>query len=272
MWTRSIRSRDGIVRLRFAPIILFLQPETGENAFATSARRAGPMLDTMKRVWVASLIGAACAVASVVASHGSGGAATVIVPHGEAITLDGVMGPDEWSDADRVRIADGAWLYLKKADGFLFLGVATPEPVVGNVLIQTGSDVLVLHSSAALGTAVYAKEEDLWRRTRDFRWRCRGRTLTERVREERETFLREEGWLASITYQGAGNHLEIQIAAPTGDVRLMLVLLPAARPSALFTWPDDVVQDLFPGPIPAEGHFDPREWPILTLSEEESKE
>jgi len=230
------------------------------------------MVGTMKRVWIASLIGVACAVATLIASHGTDGAATVIVPHGKAITVDVVMEPDEWSDAERVPIKDGAWLHLKRADGFLFLGVTTPQPMVGNVLIQTGREVLVLHSSAALGTAIYAKEDGFWRRTRDFRWRCRGRTLTEHVREERESFLREEGWLASITYQGEDNHLEVQIVIPPGDHRLALVLLAAARPSELLAWPDDVIQDLFPGPIPSEAHFDPQAWPILTLSNEEPVE
>jgi hypothetical protein len=189
----------------------------------------------------------------------------VQVPQGRPVAVDGVMQPDEWRDALAIEISEGASLRLKLADGSLFLGLSTQEPVVGNVLVQTGSSIRVMHSSAALGTAVYTQEGDLWRLVEDFVWQCRGRLLTEAVQEQRATFLAEEGWLASVAYMGEPNHVEYQIADPFGIGRLTLVFLPAANPSDLITWPEDVTQDILPGPVPAEAHVVPEQWPRLIL-------
>lgn len=136
---------------------------------------------------------------------------------------------------------------------------------MANVLIQTGSQVRVMHSSAALGTAMYEREEAVWRRTQDFVWRCRSRILTEAALQQRQAFREEEGWLASITYMGEVNHLEYRIADPAAIERLALVLLPASHPDDLFTWPVDMNQDIFPGPITAESHMAPEQWPRLIL-------
>jgi hypothetical protein len=180
------------------------------------------------------------------------------------------MHSEEWGDAKIVQIADGVFLYLKYAEGSLFLGLSTHEPVVGNVLVRMGDRVRIMHSSAALGTAVYIPGDGMWERIQDFVWRCRSRTLSQRATSERESFLQEEGWLASITFMGEHNHLEYQIADLAKIGRLALVLLPTTHPRDLIPWPTDLAQDLFPGAIPLHGTMDPRQWWQLQLDEPEA--
>ena len=193
------------------------------------------------------------------------GEGEITVPQGRAVLIDGVIESEEWADAVLITIDSQADLYLKHADGFLLLGLVTQKPIVGNVLVQTGSEVRILHSSAALGTAVYHEDSDLWIRTKDFVWRCRSRMLTESALAQRDVFLQEEGWLASITYMGEYNHLEYQIADSDTIAKLALVLLTAAQPSDFLVWPQDMIQDIFPGPIPAVGQLHPKHWPQLTM-------
>jgi len=187
------------------------------------------------------------------------------VPEGSPIAVDGIMELEEWAGALAVEIGERATLRLKHADGFLFIGLETQEPVVGNVLLQAGDILSILHSSAALGTALYVRSDGLWQRTKDFVWQCRSRTLTDSAIRQRNAFLEEEGWMASITYMGAGNHLEYRIADAATIERLALVLLPASHPEDAFTWPEELTQDLFPGPIGAIATIDSREWASLNL-------
>jgi len=187
------------------------------------------------------------------------------VPEGSPVAVDGVMQPDEWGDCVIVEVREGVTLYAKHADGFLLLALATQEPVVGNVLTLAGDTLRIMHSSAALGTALYERSGDLWRRTQDFVWRCRSRSLTSSALAQRESFLEDERWMASITYMGERNHLEYQIANPSEIERLALVLLPASHPKDFFSWPADLDQDLLPGPIPAEGRAATETWPTLRL-------
>lgn len=187
------------------------------------------------------------------------------VPEGSPIAEDGIMELEEWSGALAVEFGEGATLRLKHGDGFLFIGLETQEPVVGNVLLQAGDNLRILHSSAALGTAIYERSESLWQRTRDFIWQCRSRMLTGSAVQQRNAFLEEEGWVASITYMGEGNHLEYEIASAESIERLALVLLPSSHPADIFTWPEELTQDLFPGPIRAIATIDPKQWASLNL-------
>jgi hypothetical protein len=219
----------------------------------------------MNRILPMVLVLVAVATSEATASGSGGEDVDVRVPQGQPVVVDGVMEPDEWADALVIEICEVASLHLKHADGYLCVGLSTQEPVVGNVLIQTGSQIRVMHSSAALGTAMYEREQAVWRRTQGFVWRCRSRILTEAALQQRQVFLEEEGWLASITYMGEVNHLEYRIADPAAIERLALVLLPASHPGDLFIWPVDMDQDIFPGPINTESHMAPEQWPRLIL-------
>ena len=92
------------------------------------------------------------------------------VPSGNPPTIDGTHSPSEWDAAAVETFVDGSQLLLMQAGDFLYLGIRAnvSGTVVGNVYILHGDEVAVLHSSAALGTAIYEKGEESWQQIQDF--------------------------------------------------------------------------------------------------------
>jgi hypothetical protein len=191
----------------------------------------------------------------------------VDVPAGIPVVTDGVMQLDEWPDALVIPIQEGVSLHLKHANGSLLLALETTVTVAVNVLASMNDQIRIMHSSAALGTATYVQGDEIWNRELDFVWRCRNRTMSAAAIAQRELFLMEEGWLASITYQGTLNHVEYEIQDARSISQLMLVIIPASDPSAYFQWPSGVEQDILPGLIPATGHMDLSQWATLAVED-----
>jgi len=205
------------------------------------------------------------ATAIMVASSGGEAPPSVCVPAGLPVVLDGVLGDEEWGDALAIPISDAVTLHLKCVDGALCLGVRAPEMGVGNLLIADGDSVRILHSSAALGTAVYEPAGDAWRLKADFVWRCRSLGASEVANAERKEFLEADGWLASTAYMGNPGDLEYQIAVDAQPMRIAFLWLPVSDPRSVLSWPAGVSQDLIPGPIPSAAHFDVSEWATVTV-------
>ncbi len=212
--------------------------------------------------WRATL--AAGAVVAL-ALAGGGRPADVAVPPGAPATLDGSLGPGEWDDALAIPMSPAVTLYLKHVDGALYLGVRAPEMGVGNLLIADGGNVRILHSSAALGTAVYEPAGDAWRLKSDFVWRCRSRGVSEAAQAERKQFLETDGWLASTSFMGNPGDLEYQVASSEETLRIAFLWLPASEPQSALSWPAGVSQDVIPGPIPSVAHFNVSGWVTVTL-------
>jgi hypothetical protein len=66
------------------------------------------------------------------------------------------MSTGEWDGAVVETFSDGSQLFLVHCDGYLYLAIRanTPEMIVGNVFVERGDEIAILHSSAALGTAL----------------------------------------------------------------------------------------------------------------------
>jgi hypothetical protein len=195
---------------------------------------------------------------------------TISVPQGAPSKLDGVMEPSEWEAAAVETFSDGSQLYLMHKDGYLYLGVRsiTPEMIAGNVFVESGGEIAILHTSAALGTAVYGAGNEDWNRSRDFTWRCRSTGGSESAVAERETFLEQEGWLASNSRMGNPAELEYKIEVPEGVWRLAVVILRASDPNTKYAWPVDLDDDCVlptPGGMPAQLRFEPETWASLEL-------
>ena len=131
-----------------------------------------------------------------------GAAAEVLVPRGTAPVLDGALSPAEWSGARRFELRGGGEVLLQHIDGTLYVGLRTTSLATGSICIDRGDRIAVLHSSAALGTAIYAHSANGWRLTRPFAWRCRNQADTAKLQAERSAFLQEEHWLANTALTG----------------------------------------------------------------------
>ena len=95
-------------------------------------------------------------------------------------------------DASVEFFEDGSELFLKNNDGYLYLGIRVNSPgmIVGNVFIHSGSEVVIMHSSAALGTEpIYQEGVDGWFRTQNFTWKCRNSSDSEAAQSEKRKIL-----------------------------------------------------------------------------------
>lgn len=190
------------------------------------------------------------------------------IPEGQPSTLDGTISSGEWDRALIETFADGSELLFMKDEEFLYVGIRAKEPgtIAGNVFIQRGDEISIMHSSAALGIAVYQRDGDSWQLVRDFNWRCRDTGDSEAAQAERAEFLHEQGWLAANGLMGTPNELEYKIKIPEQDFRLAVVYIKSTPPYEKVPWPADLDDDCVyptPGGLPLEMHFTPQSWGSL---------
>jgi len=196
---------------------------------------------------------------------------SIVVPSGDHPTIDGTIDSGEWDDAVIGTLSDGSELLLMHAGGYLYLGIrgSTPEMIVGNVFIKQGDEIKILHSSAALGTALYHKSKDHWQQTQEFIWRCRETNESESAKTARDVFFGEEGWVSVNSRIGTPNELEYQIELTDGTLQLAVNIIRSSEPNIKPSWPaylDDDVIIPTPGGLPSTLNFSLDQWGWLTFT------
>jgi hypothetical protein len=197
----------------------------------------------------------------------------VHVPLGSVPILDGTLTPDEWVDALSISLNPDSTLFLKHAGGFLYLAVQATTMGVPSPLIIRDREVVVLHASAALGTGIYAQEDESWVLRQPFIWQCRSRSFSEAASAERSQFLETEGWLGTIGHMGTPTMFEYQIRLEDEPLRLLFLFMEVTTPLQLLSWPLPAESaaaylEVITGPIPETAEFDPDSWSILLFAPE----
>ena len=195
---------------------------------------------------------------------------SIVVPTGNSPAIDGIMSSGEWDDATVEYFADGSELFLMHAGDYLYLAILAndPEMIAGNVFIQRGDKIEILHSSAALGTAIYQKGEDNWQQIQDFTWQCRDTSDSDAARAEQDSFLQQEGWLAANSRIGTPEELEYQIGISDDTLRLAVSFIRASNPNEKIPWPTNLDDDCIkptPGGLPEILYFSPEKWAPLEV-------
>jgi hypothetical protein len=155
-------------------------------------------------------------------------------------------------------------LYLKQNGGYLFLGIDSGTMGYGSVCIERDEQVLVLHASAALGTAVFMRDGESWLRTRQFSWCCRETAPGPRQVQH----LEDEGWLASIVYMGISDEMEYQIVMPADGLVMAVVHQTGQSVTSALRWPETIDDDclglvgILDDP-PERLDFSPETWPVF---------
>ena len=195
----------------------------------------------------------------------------IAIPSGNEATIDGVLSPEEWETAYQTELTGGGQLMLMHKGGYLYLGIrAKPEPVT-SICVDHIDQVSILHSSAAIGTAIYQMGDQVWEQIRGFEWCCRDTTDSSQAQEARRTQLQQDGWIASNGRMGNPDEVEYQIAIPDGSLRLAVNSIGAPNYRSVISWPgilaDDCSNlDMLRGPIPEQAQFSVEEWITLTVS------
>ncbi|MGD8805030.1 MAG: hypothetical protein PVH65_04235 [Chloroflexota bacterium] len=213
----------------------------------------------------ALLMAAGCQGQRMSATVGPAEEEGLVVPRAGVPVIDGSIAPGEWEGAAMERFADGSELLLMRGENTLYLAIraATPEMIAGNVFVNRGDKIEILHVSAALGTAVYKRGAIKWQQEKEFDWCCRQMTDSGAAAAERAAFLADEHWVAVNSRVGRANELEYQIEMMEGSTRLAASILRSSDPEVKTPWPagldDDTVKST-PGGLPAELDFRPDEW------------
>ena len=195
---------------------------------------------------------------------------TVFVPQGKPQAIDGTIAPGEWDNAVVETFADDSELLMMYSDGYLYLGIRanTSEMVVGNIHINYGDEISILHASAALGTATFRKEMDYWHQVQRFNWCCRSTGISESAQAELDALLENEHWLATNSRIGTPNEIEYQIQIEHETLRIAVNYIKVSEPNTKIPWPvgldDDCIRPT-PGGLPDQMYFSPDKWAAIVL-------
>jgi hypothetical protein len=140
----------------------------------------------------------------------------------------------------------------------------------GSICTVDDKQVSILHSSAGLGTAIFEKEGDDWRRIQQFSYCCWGAS-----QDQLDAFLQREGWVASVGPRGVPEEMEYQIAMNEGALTLAVVYVDDFTFETALYWPETLDDDclglaLIPEDPPEWLLFAPETWvTIMAATEEE---
>ena len=165
------------------------------------------------------------------------------IPQDNSPWIDGTLSPGEWDGTREESFKGGSQLFLQTDSKYLYLGIRSnfAGMLMGNVFIQRGDTISVLHISAALGTAIFQRGKEDWQLIQDFTWQCRDAGNSQAALDERNAFLEQEGWLGSISYMGTPEELEYQIELTAEPMHLFVVFESLDYAGLKFIWPTRVV-------------------------------
>jgi hypothetical protein len=185
--------------------------------------------------------------------------------------IDGKVAPNEWKGAVRVRLGDKAHALLLHDGNYLYVALVGREPGITSLCARGGKQVLVLHSSAALGTAAFTQEKEKWRMTRAFHWTNRDTSGTPAAMAERKKTLDTDGWFANTSPMAT---LEREYLMRVGNQREIPLTLGymtfSQKEQHFYYWPEDVVDacadaELASGYTDREYAFEPGTWGVADL-------
>jgi len=183
--------------------------------------------------------------------------------------IDGSIQEEEWNGADVWALEDGGQLYLILTEDHLYLALRTlPQGMIaGNVFLFSGDQIRVLHTSAALGTAVYQPDGGQWLKVKDFEWCCRSRIADQDSLEDRQAFSDKDGWLGANSFLGIENELEYGIRLGETETALAVNYLWVDEVDVKQVWPAGLTDGVaWPslGGFPDRMEFSPTDWYALS--------
>ena len=127
--------------------------------------------------------------------------------------IDGIINDQEWQKAALYHFDDGSEVYLMISGNHLYLAIRANGGgmIAGNVFLAEEDRIMILHTSAALGTALYQENGEQYKKIKDFSWCCRSKIDDEASQVAREKFYAEEDWLGINSFLGVENELEYKI-------------------------------------------------------------
>lgn len=188
----------------------------------------------------------------------------ISVPSAPPPNVDGTVGEIEWAGAASATMSDGATVLFMRDNEVLYTAVVGSEIGSVNVVIATTNQVSILHSSAALGSAVYETAGSVWDLVHGFSWCCRNAADATASDE----LLAAEGWKANIGYAGDPGVVEYTIAIPWQETSVAISSLRDDADKGF--WPATLsaeAQDQLIGVPPDQRSYNVTEWATLVAGD-----
>jgi len=192
--------------------------------------------------------------------------------------VDGKVNPVEWKGATHVGLSEGQGEALLLHDGnYLYVGIIGFRPGIASLCYPNKNGVVVLHASAALGTAAFEQADGKWRLTHPFNWTNRDTGKSPEAMADREKFLTSKGWFAN-TNPIAQLMREYQLPIRGKQEVALTIGFYTIEPGKqiLGSWPPNLEDDcadleLASGYTDREFSFDPSKWGVVVFKEEAPK-
>ena len=189
----------------------------------------------------------------------------------KAPEIDGTLSPNEWKGAVRVRLGAKGHALLLHDGNNLYIALVGREPGISTVCALGGKDVLILHASAALGTAVFTQDNNKWLLKRGFTWTNRDTSQSSGALMEKRKTLRAEGWFANTSPTTLTDREFVMHVGTQQQIPLVLGhMIFTPKEQRLYYWPEEVVDgcadlELAGGYTDREYTFDPDTWGLAIL-------
>lgn len=181
----------------------------------------------------------------------------LFVPAAEPAVIDGIIDDGEWEGAVTVSLSNDDTVYWMHGDDTLYVALDGTEVGAVNLVIATGDELWILHSSAALGSSLYLAGESGWEQSHGYSWCCRSASDD----TARLDLFEREGWQANIGFTGDAGVVEYQVAIPWGYATAALAYFTETSDPAY--WPTDLPPDAvshLTGNRWTDPELDPDEW------------
>lgn len=154
-------------------------------------------------------------------------------------------------------MSDGSLIHAMYNGATLYVAFETGTIGAPNLAIATDEEIWVLHSSAALGSALYLPGDAAWELSHGFVWCCRNSSDS----SARQSLLESEGWQANIGFAGDVGVVEFQVELPWNGARVAASYVTESAAPAF--WPSDLsadAQDQLTGARHSDIDFRHNEW------------
>lgn len=197
------------------------------------------------------------------------------IPNGSEPRLDGIFTTNEWPDALEQNLVNGGKVYFKHDKQSIYIGVRgnTGKQGWAHVYLPVNDQIMVLHASAALGTAIYYQDTTKnWQPRQEFNWAVRDTSFSEKAVNERQTFYEKTNWVANTNNMGEKQFLEFKINRKLfaeKETRLAIIFASNAKEPHFFpvTLKDDcLAEQLIYGNTPQDLKFGQSQWCNIKFS------
>jgi hypothetical protein len=161
-------------------------------------------------------------------------------------------------------MAGGGEVSLRRDGDTMHVVVVGPRAGLASLCVGDESRVRILHASAAVGEATYARSGESWTLTSGFDFKLRESRTGSPSESERRQFLTEMGWVANASNAGdPRREFTIRLAKTREFVGVTFYV--TSEPAGISHWPAQMDDDcravkVAQGYLPERASFRPDRW------------